>query len=166
MGGFIEIKAEDGGRFRAYKAMPAAGHGPAIILLPEIDYDLQAIVGREVDPADFAVVTVASLHAGTTNNIIPGEAELVLNCRFYSDRVKAKVYSAIKRVVHAEVLASGSLDQAMISFFAHGELLDNDEAVFTRVREQFDGVTGLGGQHHFADAGAMHRGEQFAADGR
>ena len=101
---------------------------------------LQAVVGREVDPADFAVVTVASMHAGTTNNIIPGEAELVLNCRFYSDRVKAKVYSAIKRVVHAEVLASGSLDQAMISFFAHGELLDNDEEVFARVREQFDGV--------------------------
>ena len=103
---------------------------------------LQAIVGREVDPADFAVVTVASMHAGTTNNIIPGEAELVLNCRFYSDRVKAKVYSAIKRVVHAEVLASGSLEQAMISFFAHGELLDNDEEVFTRVRGQFDGVFG------------------------
>ena len=103
---------------------------------------LQAIVGREVDPADFAVVTVASMHAGTTNNIIPGEAELVLNCRFYSDRVKAKVYSAIKRVVHAEVLASGSLDQAMISFFAHGELLDNDEEVFTRVRAQFDDVFG------------------------
>ena len=36
MGGFIEIKAEDGGRFRAYKAVPAAGHGPAIVPLPEI----------------------------------------------------------------------------------------------------------------------------------
>ncbi|UEM06852.1 dienelactone hydrolase family protein (plasmid) [Skermanella rosea] len=36
MGGFIEIEAEDGERFRAYKAVPAAGHGPAIILLPEI----------------------------------------------------------------------------------------------------------------------------------
>lgn len=103
---------------------------------------LQAIVGREVDPADFAVVTVASLHAGTTNNIIPGEAELVLNCRFYSDKVKARVYAAIERVVHAEVLASGSLDEATVSYFAHGELLDNDEAVFTRVREQFDAVFG------------------------
>ena len=103
---------------------------------------LQAIVGREVDPADFAVVTVASLHAGTTNNIIPGEAELVLNCRFYSDKVKARVYAAIERVVHAEVLASGSLDEATVAYFAHGELLDNDEAVFTRVREQFDAVFG------------------------
>lgn len=103
---------------------------------------LQGIVGREVNPADFAVVTVASMHAGTTNNIIPGHAELVLNCRFYSEKVKARVYAAIERVVHAEVLASGSLDEATVSYFAHGELLDNDEALFTTVRERFDEVFG------------------------
>ena len=99
---------------------------------------LQAIVGREVDPADFAVVTVASMHAGTTNNIIPGEAELVLNCRFYSDEVKARVYAAIERVVHAEVQASGIDASPNISYFAHGELLTNDATLFAQMRPLFD----------------------------
>ncbi|WKD57420.1 putative hydrolase YxeP [Corynebacterium capitovis DSM 44611] len=101
---------------------------------------LQGIVGREVDPADFAVVTVASMRAGTTNNIIPGEAELTLNCRFYSDKTKAKVYASIERVVHAEVLASGITDAPTIEYFAHGELLTNDAVVYNRVRPSFDEV--------------------------
>lgn len=103
---------------------------------------LQGIVGREVDPADFAVVTVASLHAGTTNNIIPGHAELVLNCRFYSDEVKARVYASIERVVRAEVAASGADAEPTIEFFAHGELLSNDETLFGRVRASFDEAFG------------------------
>ena len=103
---------------------------------------LQAIVGREVNPADFAVVTVGSMSAGRAINIIPGSAELVLNCRFYDDKVKARVYAAIERVVHAEVAASGAEGTAGIEYFAHGELLDNDEAVFSAVRANFDAVFG------------------------
>ncbi|WP_311355591.1 amidohydrolase [Corynebacterium riegelii] len=99
---------------------------------------LQAIVGREVNPADFAVITVASMHAGSTNNIIPGSAELVLNCRFYSDEVKARVYAAIERVVRAEVVASGIDAQPTISYFAHGELLTNDATVFSSIRPLLD----------------------------
>lgn len=103
---------------------------------------LQGIVGREVNPADFAVVTVASVHAGSTINIIPAEAELVLNCRFYSDKVKAKVYASIERIVHSEVAASGAEGEAKIEFFAHGDLLTNDEALFETVRARFDEAFG------------------------
>lgn len=103
---------------------------------------LQAIVGREVDPADFAVVTVAKMQAGSTNNIIPDYAELTLNTRFYSDRTRARVTAAIERIVHAEVLASGCTEEATFDYFAHGELLDNDEVVYTTVRRSFDEVFG------------------------
>ena len=103
---------------------------------------LQAIVGREVNPADFAVVTVGSMSAGKAINIIPNDAELVLNCRFYSDKVKARVYAAIERVVHAEVAASGASGKATIEYFAHGELLDNDAAIYSAVRENFDAIFG------------------------
>lgn len=37
---------------------------------------LQRLVSRQIDPLKPAVVTVASFHAGTAFNIIPGEAEL------------------------------------------------------------------------------------------
>ncbi|WP_342319993.1 amidohydrolase [Corynebacterium mayonis] len=103
---------------------------------------MQGIVGREVDPNDFAVVTVAQMSAGSTNNIIPGEAHLTLNCRFYNDKTKAKVYASIERVVHAEVLASGITDKPTIEYFAHGELLTNDAIVYHKVRPNFDAVFG------------------------
>src|SRR5699024_6519971 len=70
---------------------------------------LQGIVGREVDPNEFAVISVGSLIAGHTNNTIPSEAKLVLNCRFYSTEVRDRTYKAIERVIRAECLASGDL---------------------------------------------------------
>lgn len=103
---------------------------------------LQGIVGREVNPNDFAVVSVGTLRAGSTNNIIPGSAELVLNCRFYDETVKRRIYAAIKRVVEAECMASGVEQQPSFEFFGHGELIDNDPGVFGTVRPVFDSVFG------------------------
>ncbi|MCP1386660.1 amidohydrolase [Corynebacterium sp. TA-R-1] len=125
----------------AHGSMPHAAIDPTFTAAMIIAR-LQGIVGREVNPADFSVVTVASMHAGTTNNIIPGHAELVLNCRFYSDATKAKVYAAIERVVRAEVAASGCEEEPAIEFFAHGELLTNDERSFATVRAAFDEAFG------------------------
>ena len=103
---------------------------------------LQGIVGRAVDPNDFAVISVGTLRAGATNNIIPDSAELVLNCRFYDETTKRRVYAAIKRVVEAECVASGSEEEPTFEFFGHGELVDNDQGVFDAVRPVFDNVFG------------------------
>ena len=103
---------------------------------------LQGIVGREVNPNDFAVISVGTLRSGSTNNIIPASAELVLNCRFYDESVKRRVYAAIKRVVVAECQASGADGEPSFEFFAHGELIDNDPTVFGEVRETFDAAFG------------------------
>lgn len=103
---------------------------------------LQGIVGREVAPSDFAVVSVGTLKAGNTNNSIPTHAELILNCRFYNTDVRDAVYDAIERVVRAEVLASGVEDEPTFRYWAHGELTDNDDAVFSTVRPVFDSVFG------------------------
>ncbi|WP_115686233.1 amidohydrolase [Corynebacterium senegalense] len=125
----------------AHGSMPHAAVDPTFTAAMIITR-MQGIVGREVDPDDFAVVTVARMRAGSTNNIIPAEAELTLNCRFYSDKTKAKVYASIERVVHAEVLASGITDAPTIEYFAHGELLSNDAVVYNKVRPNFDAVFG------------------------
>ena len=103
---------------------------------------LQAIVGREVAPSDFAVVTVGTLTSGNTNNTIPDKATLVLNCRFYDTTVRDKVYAAIDRVVRGECIASGCEKDPIITFSAHGELTDNDQVVFDHVRPVFDSVFG------------------------
>ncbi|WP_407926290.1 amidohydrolase [Corynebacterium hindlerae] len=103
---------------------------------------LQGIVGREVPPSEFAVVTVGTLSSGNSNNTIPATADLVLNCRTYSDEVKHHLYQAIERVVRAECAASGCLQDPIFEYTDHAPLTDNSPEVFAKVRPQFDAVFG------------------------
>ncbi|WP_426706940.1 amidohydrolase [Corynebacterium auriscanis] len=103
---------------------------------------LQGIVGREVSPEDFAVITVGTLSSGNTNNTIPDHAKLVLNCRFYDTGVRDKTYKAIERVIRGECYASGCERDPIIEYSAHGELTDNDQDVFDTVRPHFDATFG------------------------
>lgn len=125
----------------------AHGSSPHLSLDPSylaamIVVRLQGIVGREVAPSEFAVITVGSLIAGHTNNTIPETATLVLNCRFYNTEVRDATYAAIERVVHGECAASGCTVPPEIIYSAHGELTDNDPGVFDRVRPVFDATFG------------------------
>ncbi|MDO4910979.1 MAG: amidohydrolase [Corynebacterium sp.] len=125
----------------AHGSMPHKSIDPTY-LAAMIVVRLQGIVGREVDPFNFAVVTVGTLQSGDTNNTVPSTAKLVLNCRFYDDEVKASVYEAIERVVRAECLASNCPKEPEFVYSAHGELTDNDGDVFNTVRPVFDSVFG------------------------
>lgn len=141
-----QLAAADSLRIRitgrsAHGSMPHKGIDPSYVAAMII-VRLQGIVGREVDPNDFAVITVGKLSAGTTNNIIPDTAELVLNCRFYDDVVKRRVLQAIQRVAAAECEASGCPVAPTYEFFSHAEATDNTPEVFERVRPKFDQVFG------------------------
>ena len=125
----------------AHGSMPHKAVDPTYVAAMII-IRLQGLVGREVDPNDFAVISVGKVRAGTTNNIIPDTAELTLNCRFYDDTVKRRVYSGIRRVVHAECEASGCPEPPRFEYFSHAELTDNSKEVFERVRPVFDAVFG------------------------
>lgn len=103
---------------------------------------LQGIVGREIPPSEFAVITVGTLSSGNSNNTIPATAELVLNCRTYSDAVKHHLYTAIERVVKAECLASGCPQEPTFEYTDHAPLTDNSVEVFDKVRSNFDHVFG------------------------
>ena len=69
---------------------------------------LQTVVAREVAPADTAVVTVGTLHAGTKNNIIPSEATLGLSIRSFDPVVGERLDASVRRIVRAESDASGA----------------------------------------------------------
>lgn len=65
------------------KIIGQGGHGASphttidpVVIASHIVLALQTIVSREIAPVNPAVVTVGMLHAGTGQNIIPGEAKL------------------------------------------------------------------------------------------
>lgn len=54
------------------------------------------------------MLTVGSIHAGNAANIIPEQAELLVNIRSADERVRAKLLDAITRVTNAEAQAAGA----------------------------------------------------------
>jgi len=84
-----------------------------IVLASRIVTTLQTLVSRETDPADSAVVTVGSFHAGTKHNIISDEARLQLTVRSYTPEVRQSMMEGVKRVVRGEAIAGGLPDDRM-----------------------------------------------------
>jgi amidohydrolase len=60
---------------------------------------LQTLTSREIAPKDPVVVTVGSLHAGTTFNVIPDRAEMQGTVRAYDDGVRQAMPQRIERIV-------------------------------------------------------------------
>jgi len=58
----------------------------------------QTMVTREIEAFDPAVVTVARISSGTTNNIIPETAYMEGTIRAFSEATRAKVHDGIARV--------------------------------------------------------------------
>ena len=69
-----------------------------IAVAAEIVLALQAMVTRRIDVFDPAVVTIAQITAGTTNNIIPETAFLFGTIRSVSERTRVEVRAGVRRV--------------------------------------------------------------------
>ena len=80
-----------------HASMPHAAADP-IPVAAEIVLALQAMVTRRVDVFDPAVVTVAHIEAGSTNNVIPDTAFLEGTIRTLSVERRADVVAAVRRV--------------------------------------------------------------------
>jgi amidohydrolase len=79
-----------------------------IAIAAELILALQLMVTRTVDALDPAVLTIARVSAGTTNNIIPETAELEGTLRTLSDTVRTEVQDRIRRVAAGIGAAHGA----------------------------------------------------------
>jgi hippurate hydrolase len=68
------------------------GHGSSphlakdpVVMAASAVMQYQTIVSRGIDPLNAAVVTVGSIQAGTDNNVIPAEALVKINLRWYDE---------------------------------------------------------------------------------
>jgi hippurate hydrolase len=79
-----------------------------IAVAAEIVLALQAMVTRRIDVFDPAVVTIAQITAGTTNNIIPETAFLFGTIRTVSETTRAEVRVGVRRVAEGIAAAHGA----------------------------------------------------------
>jgi amidohydrolase len=82
----------------------------------EIVTALNSMITRSIDPFDPAVLTVARLVAGTTNNVIPETAMIEGTIRAMSERTRSKVHDGVKRVAQGVAAAHGCGAEAMIEY--------------------------------------------------
>ena len=68
---------------------------------------LQTLVTRSFDVFDPVVVTVGSLHAGTTDNVIPEQARFLATARSYSDKSRNALAELVPRLISDIASAHG-----------------------------------------------------------
>lgn len=141
------------------------GHGSApqhavdpVVAAASLTMALQTIVARNVDPQQAAVVTVGSLRAGTTWNVIPDTATLELSVRALDPAVRGRVRQRIEELVSA--CARGFAVKASSTYESGGSVLVNTGA---ETNLAFDvGVKLLGADHVTMGTPAVMASEDFS----
>lgn len=111
-----------------------------IIVAAQIITALQTIVGREVSPIEPAVVTVASLTAGTTYNVIPDTATIRGTVRAFSSEVRQLMQERIGDL--ARGIASALRASAEVDYRVGYPVLVNHAAMVELAREALGGLLG------------------------
>jgi amidohydrolase len=140
-----------------HASMPHAAADP-IPVAAEIVLALQSAVTRRVPVFDPAVVTVAQMTAGSTDNVIPDTAFLQGTIRTLSPERRADVVASVRRVATHVAAAHG-----MEVDFVHREgypVTANDPGVAARVLETAGGL--LGREYSVAAGEPLMGAEDFA----
>lgn len=126
------------------------GHGSVphttvdpVVIAGHVITRLQTIVAREIDPADFAVVTVGTVRAGTRANVVPDHAELGISVRAYTEEVQSHLIRAVERVVLAEAVAAGAPSKPIVSVAERVPVNDNSVSHTRTVEAAHRAVFGL-----------------------
>lgn len=115
-------------------SMPQLAKDPVIMAaLAVVEY--QMIVSRVVDPQETAVLTVGSIQAGSDNNVIPGEALVKANLRWFTPKVREQMIGGIKSISNSIATAYGMPADQMPTFTMKGGStpLVNDPALVARL---------------------------------
>ncbi|GHC68484.1 peptidase M20 [Pseudorhodoferax aquiterrae] len=114
------------------------GHGSApdktidpITIAARFITDVQTVVSREKDPAEFGVVTIGAVQGGTVGNIIPDTVVLRGTIRSYQPQVREKLLAGIRRTALAAA-AMGGAPEPQVELVPGGAAIVNDAAVVER----------------------------------
>lgn len=112
-----------------------------IVCAAQIITAVQSIVARNVNPADTAVVSITTVHAGDAHNVIPSRAELGGTMRAFKTEVRDLVTRRLEEVVLNIAAAMGckaeiTVDHLTIPVF-------NNPEVGAKLRDRFSQMSGV-----------------------
>ncbi|MEN8151348.1 MAG: M20 family metallopeptidase [Planctomycetota bacterium] len=147
----IRVKGKGG-----HAAMPHLSVDP-VAIAAHIVTALQTIVSREVDPLDTAVVTVGSIDAGTSFNIIPDQAVLRGTCRTFAKATRKHVHRRVVKI--AKGIAASMGGRAEVDYDEFLPATVNDAKMVALAREAAVAVVG---KRNVVDAAPSMGGEDMS----
>jgi amidohydrolase len=111
----------------AHGAYPDTGID-AVLIAAHLVTALHSLVSRFVSPLDEAVLTIGTIHGGTTSNILAGQVEMKATLRTTNREVRSKLVERIRALVEGIPPTFGGSGELTVS---HGyeALVNHDEAV-------------------------------------
>ncbi|NOL48694.1 M20 metallopeptidase family protein [Pelistega europaea] len=98
----VTIKGKAG-----HSAMPSLAIDP-IYVAANIVQQTQGLVGRSKSPLKHGVITVSQFHAGSADNIIPEQANIVINIRSDSPESREQLAGRLENLIKGNCLAFGA----------------------------------------------------------
>lgn len=123
----------------AHAAYPHLSIDP-IVTGAQIVMALQTIRSREVEPQHPIVVTVGQFHAGTADNIIPGEARITGTVRTLTPDIRETIPDRLRRI--AEGVCAGTRATCEIDYSFGPPPVINDAATNRLIAEAATDVLG------------------------
>jgi amidohydrolase len=118
---------------------------------------VQQVVSRHIDPLEPAVVTIGSIHAGTTHNVIPRNARMLGTVRAFSPEVRANMPERIERVLRACCQGTGATYRFEYLFRYPVTANDAEQTRYARAL-----ATKLAGDERVVDAAMLMGAEDFS----
>jgi amidohydrolase len=129
------------------------GHGSTpqmtvdpVVMAAQAVLNYQTIVSRNLDPQASAVVTVGSIVTGRDNNVIPENAVLKLNLRWFDEDVRNTIIKRIDEVSRGVAIGAGVNEKKMPTRLMKGTAgpLVNDANLVARVNPSLETLLGKG----------------------
>ena len=108
-------------------AIPQATIDP-VMMAARFVVDVQSVISREKDPAEFGVVSIGTIQGGTAQNIIPDEVTLTGTIRSFKPEVRAKMIAGIERTAKA-VAAMSNAPEPLVMITEGIKAVINDAGV-------------------------------------
>lgn len=128
-------------------AMPHTSIDP-VFAASKLVIDLQQIISRNIDPLKPAVLTVASIHAGHAENVIPDTAEITGTVRTFDRELRQYVKNRMKRLcdgleVQQDVEVTLDYEHGHAALFNHiqetRDLKEKTEIILTENNVSYEG---------------------------
>lgn len=123
----------------SHGAYPHQSHD-TLVIASLIVVGIQEIIAREIDPVEPGVITLGKFHAGSTYNVIPGEAEIEGTLRAVTQETRDYLAKRIGEV--AEGIAKTYKATVEYDYLGGAPPVINDHEVATRVHDSIAKVLG------------------------